>query len=159
MCSRQESPATNLCPGSADDAKGCLGTASRSQKLLRHRSGVRFLHTQCEGIALSTKITLFFCSRQESNLHQLLRREPSYPLNDEGERLAYHSVSNKALSDSPDSMRSIASPKVSPTDTTTTLSLRGRSAEIVSVMKSFLMGESSIVLSASPERRPCVAVA
>lgn len=26
---------------------------------------------------------LLLCSRQESNLHQFLRREPSYPLNDE----------------------------------------------------------------------------
>lgn len=103
MCSRQESPATNLCPGSADDAKGCLGTASRSQKLLRLRSGVRFLHTQCEGIALSIKLTVFVCSRQESNLHQSLRRGLSYPLNDESDasylstllfsikRFAYHS--------------------------------------------------------------------
>src|SRR3989338_783276 len=69
------------------------------------------------------------------------------------------SVSNKALKDSPASMRSIASPKVSPTDTTSIFVHNSRLPFIVSVMKSFLMGEASMVFTASPESTPCVAIA
>ena len=33
------------------------------------------------------KFFLFLCPRQESNPHYILRKDASYPLNDEGQRL------------------------------------------------------------------------
>src|SRR3989344_8547341 len=70
-----------------------------------------------------------------------------------------HSVSNKALKDSPLSIRSIASPNVFPTETTSTFEPSSRSVETVSVMKTRLMGDASKTCIASPEKIPCVAAA